>query len=84
MAHKNCDIAAPHKKHDVNVGNMRYDIYERCAGIPTAEKVLRDKQKAERKELKADLKHAKKMLRLEAKWDKMGRMRSTRTADDRL
>jgi len=80
MVHKNCNIAAPHKKHDVNVGNMRYNTYERCSGIPTADEVLRNQQKAERKALKADIKHTKKMLRLEMKREKA--LGYFRTADD--
>ena len=80
MVHKNCNITAPHKKHDVNVGNMRYNTYERCSGIPTADEVLRNQQKAERKALKADIKHTKKMLRLGMKREKA--LGYFRTADD--
>jgi hypothetical protein len=71
VVHKNCNIAAPHKKHDVNVGNMRYNLYELCSGIPTANEVLRDEQKAERKALKASIKHKKQMKRLTRKLAKV-------------
>jgi hypothetical protein len=71
MVHKDCTITTPHKKHDVNVGNMRYNMYERCSGIPTANEVLRDEQKAERKALKASIKHKKQMKRLTRKLTKV-------------
>lgn len=84
MALHDCPFTAPHRKHSVLRSDPLGGHTVTCYGIPSAEELLRDKRKAERKALKADLKHARKMLRLEAKWDKIGRMPSTRTADDRL
>jgi len=71
MAHSDCTINGPHKKHSVNVGNMRYDLYEHCAGIPTAAELVRIEQKQKLRELKLAIKlkksterHARKMTRL--------------------
>ena len=73
MAHRNCTIVTPHKKHTINVGNMRYDSYERCVGIPTAAELVRIEQKNQRRSLKAAIKvkkaakrHARKMAHLAA------------------
>lgn len=63
-----CTDTTPHRRHTILIAaSIMYDDHEYCDGIPTPQKV----QKAELKAARAELKHLKKMQRVNRKLKKV-------------